>query len=97
MFVCALLVPLGDLLERRRLVTSMCLLSAAALASVAMSSSSTLLYVFSLAVGLFSTTAQMLVAFAASLAAPEARGKAVGTGYRSAGMDPWGVTGERAT
>ncbi|MBV9025179.1 MAG: MFS transporter [Streptomycetaceae bacterium] len=74
-----LLVPLGDLLERRRLVTSMCLLSAGALAVVGMSPNSTLLYVFSAIVGLFSTTAQMLVAFAASLAAPEARGKVVGT------------------
>ena len=74
-----LLVPLGDLLERRRLVTSMCLLSAAALAAVGMSPNSTFLYVFCAIVGLFSTTAQMLVAFAASLVAPEARGKVVGT------------------
>ncbi|MEY9846239.1 MFS transporter [Streptacidiphilus sp. MAP5-3] len=73
------LVPLGDLLERRRLVTAMCLLSAVALTAVGVAPNAGLLYLFSAVVGLFSTTAQMLVAFAAGLAAPEARGKVVGT------------------
>ncbi len=74
-----LLVPLGDLLERRRLVTTMCLVSAAALALTGAAPNASVLYVASAIVGLFSTTAQMLVAFAAGLATPETRGKTVGT------------------
>ncbi|MFW0788062.1 MFS transporter [Gordonia sp. CPCC 205333] len=73
------LVPLGDLFERRMLVTSMCILSAVALAVMAISPNAGILYTASAIVGLFSTTAQMLVAVAAGMADPETRGKVVGT------------------
>jgi len=74
-----LLVPLGDLLERRRLVTVMCLLSAVSLAAAGLVSDAPLLYLCALVIGFFSTTAQMLVAFTAMLAGPAQRGRAVGT------------------
>ena len=74
-----LLVPLGDLLERRRLVTVMCLLSAVSLAAAGLVVDAPLLYVCALVIGFFSTTAQMLVAFTAMLAGPAQRGRAVGT------------------
>src|SRR2546421_6309413 len=74
-----LVVPLGDLLERRRLITGMCVMSAAALVAAGLTTSGPLLLAASLVVGVFSTGAQLLVAFAATLAAPGERGRVVGT------------------
>lgn len=74
-----LAVPLGDLLERRRLVTAMCCLNAAALALLGASPDSAVFFVGSALVGVFAATAQILVAFSAGLAAPSERGKVVGT------------------
>ncbi|HWG25374.1 MFS transporter [Actinospica sp.] len=74
-----LAVPLGDLFERRRLVTIMCCLEAATLAFCATSTAGTEFYVASALMGVFAATAQILVAFSAHLAAPEQRGRVVGT------------------
>lgn len=74
-----LIVPLGDLMERRGLVVGMTLLAAAGLVLTALAPSMTLVLVGTALTGLFSVVAQILVPFAATLAAPERRGKAVGT------------------
>lgn len=74
-----LAVPLGDLLERRRLVTVMCCVNAAALALCGVAPDAGVFFVASALVGMFAATAQILVAFAANLAAPAERGKVVGT------------------
>ena len=74
-----LAVPLGDLLERRRLVTLMCCVNAAALALCGAAPAAGVFFAASALVGMFAATAQILVAFAANLAAPAERGKVVGT------------------
>ncbi|WP_288896789.1 MFS transporter [uncultured Delftia sp.] len=73
-----LLVPLGDMLERRRLVLSLMLLAALGMLASGMAHSFTLLAAGTLMTGLFSVAAQVLVPMAASFAAPGASGRAVG-------------------
>ncbi|WP_371791258.1 MFS transporter [Streptomyces sp. NBC_01471] len=72
------LVPLGDLLDRRRLVVAQLLLLAMALTAVGTAVSAALLLVGLTIVGLLAVVTQTLVAFAASLALPEERGQVVG-------------------
>lgn len=74
-----LLVPLGDMLERRALIVLMSLLAAGGMMLTALSSSLTLMLLGTVVTGLFSVVAQLLVPLAATLAAPEKRGKVVGT------------------
>jgi predicted MFS family arabinose efflux permease len=74
-----LLVPLGDLLERRGLLTAMCVLSAGALGCTALATGEVSLFAASVAVGVFSCGAQLAVAFAATLAGSAKRGRVVGT------------------
>ncbi|MBR8832686.1 MAG: MFS transporter [Stigonema ocellatum SAG 48.90 = DSM 106950] len=73
-----LLVPLGDLMERRRLILTMLVLTAIALAVAAVSLNLAWLLVASLAIGITTIVAQLIVPFAAQLAKPEERGKIVG-------------------
>ncbi len=74
-----LLVPLGDIFERRKLIVVMTLLSAGGMLVTA-SSQSLWVMIFGTAItGLFSVVAQILVPLAATLAAPENRGKVIGT------------------
>jgi len=73
-----LIVPLGDLLENRRLIVTM--IGAAAIALLAAGISTTVLpfLAASLAIGLASTAVQMIVPFAANLAPDSHRGRVVG-------------------
>src|SRR5215471_10815081 len=72
-------VPLGDLLNRRRLILGQLFLSVIALALVSFARTKELLLIGLFLVGLLAVVVQVLVAFAASLAPVEKRGKAVGT------------------
>ncbi|MEG3109813.1 MFS transporter [Pantoea sp. T14] len=74
-----LLVPLGDMLERRGLIVVMSLLAAGGMVITALSTSFALLLLGTLITGLFSVVAQILVPLAATLADPDRRGKIVGT------------------
>jgi MFS family permease len=74
-----LLVPLGDTLDRRKLILWQTLALAVALAAAALAPDARGLILASLAVGLTATIAQMIVPFAAELAAPGERGAVVGT------------------
>ncbi|MCK9797653.1 MFS transporter [Pseudomonas sp. MAFF 302030] len=74
-----LLVPLGDLLNRRRLIVAQMLLSVLALLVVALAPSATGLLLGMAGTGLLAVVTQVLVAHAANLAAPGERGKVVGT------------------
>ena len=73
------LLPLGDLLERRRLIVVLSLLVAVASIGFALSSSAVQLLPAAGVLAFASVEAQVLVPFAASLAADEERGKVVGT------------------
>ncbi len=72
-------VPLGDLLERRRLVLVSLAVAVATLLGAAVSPDLPVLGGFLLLGGLTSVVAQVLVPFAATLAADDERGKVVGT------------------
>ncbi|WP_263140320.1 MFS transporter [Pseudomonas sp. RIT-PI-AD] len=74
-----LLVPLGDLLDRRRLMLAQLFFLSAALVAVASAFSPLALFAGMLAVGLLGTAmTQGLIAYAASCAAPGERGRVVG-------------------
>ena len=75
----ALLVPVGDIARRRRLVPSVLVLAALGLALSAAAANITMLIVFSFFVGLGSVAAQILIPFAASSVGEQRRGRVVGT------------------
>ncbi|WFU10961.1 MFS transporter [Rhizobium sp. CB3090] len=73
-----LIVPLGDLLENRRLVLTLIGLSAVALVGAAFAWSPSLFLLASLCIGLASVAVQVLVPFAAHMAPDASRGAVVG-------------------
>ncbi|MBK5528710.1 MFS transporter [Pseudomonas sp. TH06] len=73
-----LLVPLGDLLNRRRLIVTQTLLSACALLMIASAPDSVWLLLGMTLTGLLAVVTQVLVAYAATLAIPAQRGRVVG-------------------
>ncbi|MDK4711970.1 MFS transporter [Rhizobium sp. CNPSo 4039] len=73
-----LIVPLGDLLENRKLVLTLVALSAIALIGAAFASSPSLFLLASLCIGLASVAVQVLVPFAAHMAPDASRGAVVG-------------------
>jgi len=70
------LVPLGDRINRKMLVIVQLMLSVLALTAAALAANFTMLLGAMLLVGLMAVVAQLMVAWAATLAAPEQRGKA---------------------
>ncbi|WP_327238935.1 MFS transporter [Streptomyces sp. NBC_01318] len=72
------LVPLGDRLEKRRLVTVLLAVATVALAVAGFATSFPMLFAASLVSGATSVVAQILVPYAASLAPDHARGRIVG-------------------
>jgi predicted MFS family arabinose efflux permease len=71
--------PLGDRLDRRRVIVIKSLLLAIALTVAGLSGNVAMLTAASLAIGLTATVAQDLVPAAAAIAEPSSRGKTVGT------------------
>ena len=74
-----LLVPLGDLLERRGVILLQFLVLTVGLIAAALAPSVALIILASLVVGFCATVAQQIVPFAAHLATPERRGATIGT------------------
>jgi predicted MFS family arabinose efflux permease len=72
------LLPLGDLLERKRLIVIQFLALSVASLLAAVSTGVAGLIVASVLMGAAATVAQQIVPFAAILAAPESRGRAIG-------------------
>lgn len=73
-----LLVPLGDLLDRRILIAGQSVLSSIALLAVYFAPSAWALLIAMASIGLLAVVTQTLVAYAASLAKPYERGQIVG-------------------
>ncbi|MEU0602418.1 MFS transporter [Streptomyces sp. NPDC006393] len=74
----ALLVPLGDIVNRRRLLVALLLVTALAQAASAAAPTVTALVVLSGLMAVTAVGAPLLVAFAAALARPEQRGQVTG-------------------
>ncbi|MFI1962714.1 MFS transporter [Streptomyces pathocidini] len=74
-----LVLPLGDLLERRRLIVILSSACAVSLVLMASARSEPALFLGAGLVGLCSVTTQVMVPYAASLSAPDQRGRVVGT------------------
>jgi predicted MFS family arabinose efflux permease len=73
-----LIVPLGDLMNRRVLIVAQCGFAAAALVAVAVSPHPLVFFVASGIVGAASVVVQVVIAYAAVLSSPETRGRIVG-------------------
>jgi predicted MFS family arabinose efflux permease len=73
-----MLVPVGDIVNRRKLIVIQMLLSAGALLAVGLSPTSLILFAGIGIVGLLAVAAQTMVAAAAALSRPSERGKTVG-------------------
>ena len=73
-----LVVPLGDIVDRRPLLVGILTLTTAGLATMALAPSIPVLAVAAFLVGLTSVSAQLLVPYAASLADDASRGRIVG-------------------
>lgn len=75
----ALLVPLGDMADRRRLIAWHLVLAAAGTGLAAAAGRTWLLLAGLAVAGLFAVVVQTAVAYAAALSAPEERGRTLGT------------------
>ena len=73
------ITPLGDKFERKHLIIILMVLSTCGLIVSALSKHLWMLIIGTSMTGLFSTVAQVLIPFAATLSKPEHRGKIVGT------------------
>ncbi|WP_448043104.1 MFS transporter [Bradyrhizobium liaoningense] len=78
-FGLILIVPIGDLWDRRRLIAGQIALSATGLVVVGTASHTAVLLAGLTLVGVLAVVVQILVAFAATLATPDGRGRAIGT------------------
>lgn len=73
-----LIVPLGDLVDRRKLILVQMLFSAVALSTVALAPNVFVLFGGMIVVGLLAVVVQVLVAMSAAMARPQERGRVVG-------------------
>ncbi|MEV6904475.1 MFS transporter [Amycolatopsis sp. NPDC051372] len=73
-----LLVPLGDLLNRRVLIPIGSVIAALALLAVAVSPGPVMFFIASGVVGLATVVQQVIIAYSAVLASPESRGRVLG-------------------
>ncbi|WP_227136430.1 MFS transporter [Kosakonia radicincitans] len=73
------LIPLGDYIERQRLILRQAQVLLLALIGMMLSPTATVLVFFSFLAGMAATVAQQIVPLAASLSRPSSRGKTVGT------------------
>jgi predicted MFS family arabinose efflux permease len=74
-----LLTPLGDMINRKRLIIGLDLMLSLCLVGISLVQSIGLLYVASLLLGIVSVSVQVLIPMAASLAPKDKRGASVGT------------------
>jgi len=74
-----LIVPLGDLVDRRRLIVGQTVLSAIALAIVGTAPNAAMVLAGMVLVGLLAVVIQVLVAYAATSVTPAERGRTIGT------------------
>jgi predicted MFS family arabinose efflux permease len=74
-----LFIPLGDIQEKRKLIAGLLLVVGLALIGVAAAQNLAWMYAASFVVGLTTTAPQMIIPLAAELAAPEERGKVIGS------------------
>lgn len=74
-----LFIPLGDFVERRRLVTLLFLAVALALAATALAQNLTWIVVASFLVGVTTVIAQIMIPLATELASPEEQGRTIGS------------------
>ena len=72
-------VPLGDLMERRKLIVGSTLISALCLVGMVLAQDIYVAIIMSLFLGLATMAPQFIIPFAAHLAPPEQRGKILGT------------------
>lgn len=71
-------VPLGDLIENRRLIVATLLFNAVALLGLSLTASVAAFFIFALLVGITTTTVQIIIPFSAHLAPARQRGQIVG-------------------
>lgn len=74
-----LFVPLGDIRERRTLISALLIAVSLSLVGFATSQSLLWMYIASFAVGITTVVPQIIVPFSAQLAVPAERGKVIGT------------------
>jgi predicted MFS family arabinose efflux permease len=74
-----LVAPIGDLVDRRRLILAQVLLTVAALGSLAFATTAIVFLAAMTSVGVLAVVAQVIVAHGASLAPPGQQGRVVGT------------------
>ncbi len=74
-----LIVPLGDLAGRRRLIVTQGLVAAAGLVTAGLAPDTAVFFAASAVVGLVCVVVQVIVAYAAAMSAPGRRGTVVGT------------------
>jgi predicted MFS family arabinose efflux permease len=79
MFGMGLFVPLGDILERRRLIVSVCCALAATLMAYSAAPTFLWLAIASVCLGLTCIVPHLILPFAAQIARPEDRGRVLGT------------------
>jgi len=73
------IVPLGDMVQRRKLLVMLHLFAALSLAGAAFAGNIETMYFFSICIGLTATACQVFVPLSAHLATDEERGKVIGT------------------